>query len=216
MKSPRPSPDRSTLERIRDVATRLFAERGYGMTSMRDIARAARLRAATLYHYFKSKDDLYLDVLEREQMRVRDLMNGVLTEETEFPKQIEKMVTLAFDHHRRNPSLAKLALRAALGDGLRRPYDQRWLGMMEVLLRPRAAKGEIKEIDPALFLITAGAIITQHVIANGAYRELVGQRLSPEEAEARTREHVKQMILRSLGLDEPRAKRSRDPEGGDS
>lgn len=191
-----------TRARILDVATRLFAERGYGLTSMRDIARAARLRAATLYHYFPSKDDLYLEVLDREQAKMRELMNEVLSEESEFPKQIETMVARAFDYHLRNPMLAKLGLRAALGDGLHRPYDQRWLGMMEMLLRPRAAKGEIKDLDPALFLITAGAIITQHAIANGAYRDLVGNRLSPEEAEARTREHVQQIFLRCLGLDQ--------------
>jgi AcrR family transcriptional regulator len=169
---------------------------------MRDIARAARIRVATLYHHFKSKDQLYHEVLEREQSKLRELMNTVLAEESEFPRQIERMVTVAFDYHRKNPSLAKLGLRAALGDGLTRPYDSRWLGMMEALLRPRAVKGEIKDIDPALFLITAGAIIQHHVVANGTYRDLVGRSVSADEIEARTRAHVTQVILRSLGLDE--------------
>src|SRR5207245_1605929 len=145
------------------VATRLFAESGYGLTSMRDIARAAKIRVASLYHHFKSKDELYREVLDRDQAKLRELMNTVLAEETDFRRQIERMVTLAFDYHRKNPSLAKLGLRAILGDGLTRPYDSRWLGMMDTLLRPRAVKGEIKDIDPALFLITAGAIIQHHV-----------------------------------------------------
>jgi AcrR family transcriptional regulator len=196
--------DLSTRERVVVAATRLFAESGYGLTSMRDIARAARIRVATLYHHFKSKDELYHEVLDREQAKLRELMNTVLAEETDFPRQIERMVTLAFDYHRKNPSLAKLGLRAALGDGLTRPYDSRWLGMMEALLRPRAVKGEIKDVDPALFLITAGAIIQHHVVANGTYRELVGRSVSADEIEARTRAHVTQVILRSLGLDEPR------------
>ena len=204
MKRARRPSDPSTRERVVGAATRLFADGGYGLTSMRDIARAARIRAATLYHHFKSKDQLYHEVLEREQAKLRELMNTVLAEETEFPRQIERMVTLAFDYHRKNPSLAKLGLRAALGDGLTRPYDSRWLGMMEALLRPRAVKGEIKDIDPALFLITAGAIIQHHVVANGTYRELVGRSVSADEIEARTRAHVTQVILRSLGLDEPR------------
>jgi len=207
MKRARRPSDPSTRERVVGAATRLFADGGYGLTSMRDIARAARIRAATLYHHFKSKDQLYHEVLEREQAKLRELMNTVLAEESDFPRQIERMVTLAFDYHRKNPSLAKLGLRAALGDGLTRPYDSRWLGMMEALLRPRAVKGEIKDIDPALFLITAGAIIQHHVVANGTYRELVGRSVSAEEIEARTRAHVTQVILRSLGLDEPRRHR---------
>jgi AcrR family transcriptional regulator len=198
----KPQPDSSTRERVVGVATRLFAESGYGLTSMRDIARASKIRVASLYHHFRSKDELYREVLDREQATLRELMNTVLAEESDFRRQIERMVTLAFDYHRKNPSLAKLGLRAVLGDGLTRPYDSRWLGMMDALLRPRAAKGEIKEIDPALFLITTGAIIQQHVIANGTYRELVGGRLSAEEVESRTRKHVTQVVLRSLGLDE--------------
>ena len=207
MKRARRPADLSTRERVVGAATRLFADGGYGLTSMRDIARAARIRAATLYHHFTSKDQLYYEVLERQQAKLRELMNTVLAEETEFPRQIERMVTLAFDYHRKNPSLAKLGLRAALGDGLTRPYDSRWLGMMEALLRPRAVKGEIKDIDPALFLITTGAIIQHHVVADGTYRELVGRSVSAEEIETRTRAHVTQVILRSLGLDEPRRHR---------
>jgi len=194
--------DSSTRHRLLAAAARLFAERGYGMTSMRDIARATRMRVASLYHHFKSKDDLYHEVLDREQSKMRDLINSALVEETDFAKQIERMVTLAFDYHRKNPSLAKLGLRMLLGDGLTRPYDSRWLGMMEALLRPRAAKGEIKAIDPALFLITAAAIIQHHAVSNGSFRDMVGQSFREEEIEERTREHVTQVILRSLGLDQ--------------
>ncbi len=194
--------DRPTRERVLGVAARLFADRGYGLTSMRDIARAARIRVASLYHHFRSKEQLYREVLEREQDRLREGMNAALAEEQDFTRQIERMIGLAFDHHRRNPSFAKLGLRALLGDGLTRPYNARWFGMMETLLRPRAVKGEIKEIDPALLLITAAAIIQHHVIADGTYHELVGGHLSPEEIDARTRRHVTQVILRSLGLEE--------------
>jgi AcrR family transcriptional regulator len=39
-------------------AARLFRERGFADTGMRDIAAAADLSAANLYHYFDSKNDL--------------------------------------------------------------------------------------------------------------------------------------------------------------
>jgi AcrR family transcriptional regulator len=203
----KPSPDRPTRERVLGAASQLFADRGYGLTSMRDIARATRVRVASLYHHFQSKHQLYQEVLEREQEKLREGMNAALAEESDFTRQIERMVAVAFDHHRRNPSFAKLGLRALLGDGLTRPYGARWLGMMEALLRPRAAKGEIKEIDPALLLITAAAIIQHHVIADGTYRDLVGGNLTAEEIGLRTRRHVTQVILRSLGLDERESSR---------
>jgi TetR/AcrR family transcriptional regulator len=40
------------------AAARLFRERGFGDTGMRDIAAAADLSAANLYHYFDGKHDL--------------------------------------------------------------------------------------------------------------------------------------------------------------
>jgi AcrR family transcriptional regulator len=40
------------------AAARLFRERGFADTGMRDIAQAADLSAANLYHYFEGKHDL--------------------------------------------------------------------------------------------------------------------------------------------------------------
>jgi AcrR family transcriptional regulator len=56
------SPRRRRRDRQRDAilraAARLFRERGFADTGMRDIAAAADLSAANLYHYFDGKNDL--------------------------------------------------------------------------------------------------------------------------------------------------------------
>src|SRR5215471_5104736 len=63
---PVPSPPPSqTRERILDVAEALFAAHGFAGTSMRDIASAADLTAASLYNHFDGKEALYTAVLER-------------------------------------------------------------------------------------------------------------------------------------------------------
>src|SRR6187549_4135314 len=43
---------------ILKAAAQLFRERGFADTGMRDIAAAANLSAANLYHYFKGKDEI--------------------------------------------------------------------------------------------------------------------------------------------------------------
>ena len=50
--------------RILDAAARLMADNGYARTSMRDIAAQLDMSAASLYHYFPSKDQL-VDALQR-------------------------------------------------------------------------------------------------------------------------------------------------------
>ena len=57
---------------------------------------------------------------------------------------------------------------------------------------------------------------SQHAIANGAYRELVGRSVSPAEVERKTRRHVQQILLRCLGLDEPEEKEGRNAKPGES
>lgn len=44
---------------IQDAAKELFITKGFGSTTMEDIAQRAELSAATIYLYFKNKDELY-------------------------------------------------------------------------------------------------------------------------------------------------------------
>lgn len=53
-----------TRRRILDVAARQFREQGYAAVSLRGIAAAAGLRAASLYNHFASKEDLVVAVLD--------------------------------------------------------------------------------------------------------------------------------------------------------
>jgi AcrR family transcriptional regulator len=57
-------PTRGQRQHILDTALRLMAQRGVDGTSMRDLASAAGLNVASLYHYFPSKRDLLVAVLE--------------------------------------------------------------------------------------------------------------------------------------------------------
>ncbi len=70
----RPIAGAGGLGDISEVAVRLFAERGYGSTGMKDIASALGVKAPSLYNYVRSKREL-LDVLCLEAMRgMRDAL----------------------------------------------------------------------------------------------------------------------------------------------
>src|SRR5690348_724833 len=49
---------------ILDAAARLFSERGYASTSLRDIAKAASMKAGSLYYHFSSKDEIVTAVID--------------------------------------------------------------------------------------------------------------------------------------------------------
>ena len=55
---------RATRRAVLDTAGQLFAARGYGRTSMRDIAGAAGVSVETLYGYFRTKAGLLKELLD--------------------------------------------------------------------------------------------------------------------------------------------------------
>jgi AcrR family transcriptional regulator len=55
-------PSENTRDAIVKAAVRLFAEKGFQGTSVRDIIVKARVNQAAINYHFKSKDGLYLGV----------------------------------------------------------------------------------------------------------------------------------------------------------
>ncbi len=66
-----------TRDLLVDVARQLFAKKGIEATTMNDIAVASKKGRRTLYTYFKSKEDVYLAVIESEQDRLSQEMRKV-------------------------------------------------------------------------------------------------------------------------------------------
>ena len=73
--------------RIQRAARSVFAEKGYAKTSIEQIAREASLSVGAIYLYFRSKEDLYISLLEEtlelfdsELSQIRDRTNGNSTE----------------------------------------------------------------------------------------------------------------------------------------
>ena len=76
LKNPLPRPDGSSQrQHILRTALSLMATKGVDGTSMRNLASATGLNVASLYHYFPSKRELLVAVLE-DRGFVDDLARG--------------------------------------------------------------------------------------------------------------------------------------------
>jgi AcrR family transcriptional regulator len=64
------------LEHILRTSARIFAEKSYHATSMRDISRATGVSLAGLYHYCKSKEELLFLIQDHCFGRVLDRLEG--------------------------------------------------------------------------------------------------------------------------------------------
>jgi AcrR family transcriptional regulator len=63
-REPVASPKRDRREDILQASLKLFAEKGFHGTSMRDIAKSADITEGLIYHYFVSKRDLFRAIIE--------------------------------------------------------------------------------------------------------------------------------------------------------
>lgn len=78
------APAADSRTRILDTAARLFRQQGYAATSLRGLAAACGLQAASLYHHFGSKDEIVAEVLrigvERTFEQVRAAVDALPAE----------------------------------------------------------------------------------------------------------------------------------------
>ncbi|MBO6827394.1 MAG: TetR/AcrR family transcriptional regulator [Sneathiella sp.] len=61
-----------TRKAIMDKSARLFRDKGYGSTSLRDIASATGMKAGSLYYHFSSKEELAEEVLTQGLFHVAE------------------------------------------------------------------------------------------------------------------------------------------------
>lgn len=64
-------------EHILARAAELFAQRGYSASSMNEVAVACGLSKPTLYHYFRDKDALLVEITESHVLRLQSLVAEV-------------------------------------------------------------------------------------------------------------------------------------------
>jgi AcrR family transcriptional regulator len=77
---------------ILEAARRVFADLGYGATTVRDIVRATPLASGTFYNYFKSKEEVFQAIQDESALRIRPRLH----EERTTAETIEQFITGTF------------------------------------------------------------------------------------------------------------------------
>ena len=86
-----------TKAKLVDVARQLFAKMGVENTTMNDIALASKKGRRTLYTYFKSKEDIYMAVVESELDILSDMMKRVVEKDISPDLKLMEMIYTHLD-----------------------------------------------------------------------------------------------------------------------
>jgi AcrR family transcriptional regulator len=79
-------------ERILDRAAHLFAAKGYAATSMNEVGEACKLSKATLYHYFRDKDEMLVSIAEGHVLRLQAVVAEVMAESRPAEARLRELI----------------------------------------------------------------------------------------------------------------------------
>lgn len=84
-----------TITRAINSARKLFAAKGYGGTTLKDISRDMGVTHATLYLYFDSKVDLYCQTIDATQQLLRPDFEAVLATDQTCKQKLISLLRIA-------------------------------------------------------------------------------------------------------------------------
>ena len=88
---------------IINVAARLFKEKGYSAVTVRDIAQAMNIKAASLYNHITSKQEILVHIIITIAEEFTEVMEEVCQSETSAIAKIERIIQLHIDITLRDP-----------------------------------------------------------------------------------------------------------------
>ena len=87
--------DVKTQEKVIAAGKKLFGAHGYAATSMSDIAKQVGITKASLYYFYKNKQDLYLTALGEVHLQLEAIF--ATTQKPNSKKDIEKLILKLID-----------------------------------------------------------------------------------------------------------------------
>ena len=173
-----------------ETAERLFAERGFDGTSVRDIADEAGINVAMISYYFGSKDKLMEALFEMRVGNIKIRVESLIMDESISP--LQKVYMLIDEHIERvmhkqsfykimigvlatnkNPSILKAANRVKIRNA----------EVVNELIKDGQKKGVFKKkVDTVLMIGTMVGTVSQMMMSQDYYREFNNQQdISDEE-----------------------------------
>ena len=144
------TPEGSRREQLLVIAGRLFAERGFRNTTVRDIADAAGILSGSLYHHFDSKESMVDELLDTFQQGLFAEYDEIAASDRSPLGKLEAVVRSSFDaidqHHSEVAIFQNDAAYLASFErfGYLTERNERFQKLWQGLLHDAVAAGELR------------------------------------------------------------------------
>lgn len=194
---------RTTREQILEEALALFAQGGYGGTSLNDIAAGVGIRRPSLLHHFASKEALYQEVFENLLSDWFERLAGAITSPEHGWAKVELVLRAGFRFFADNPSYVRMVRREAIDGGQHLGID------LASVLRPHfdlatayfqreMDAGTFRAQDPRQLLITGYGALLSYFSDEPFLEGLLDMAPMSSDALANREEHIVQFFRAAL------------------
>lgn len=201
----------STRERLLDSAGKVFADKGFESSTVREICQAAEANIAAVNYYFGDKERLYLEAVRRAQcVRVELVPMPEWAADVPAPERLRQFIHVFLERlikeerpawHKelmfREMARPTAACGAVVEDYIR-PMAEQLRGILQDLLPPDTP-------EPDAFLV--GFSIVSQCLHHYVNRPIAEQLMGPENYAALSLEkiadHIARFSLAALGYAQP-------------
>jgi AcrR family transcriptional regulator len=198
-----------TLDRILTSARDAFAEHGFEGARLDSIAKSAGVTKQLVYHYFKTKEELYGVVLDRVSEEVLTMLDSPDYDLLPPEEAVRCLFDRIFQAFIERPYIVGMTVDQGLHRGEHISRRSQYMpavrafiaGKIAPMLDRGAAAGVFrKDIDPSLFYWSIFALATTAFTQSWAMSQSMDIDIASEEGIGRWREHVTKFALRSILL----------------
>ncbi len=166
----------STRERLLQAALDVFSARGYHGTVVDDIVEASGTSKGAFYHYFSSKQEIFLTLMRELADLVEAGVEGAIQAERGALAKVEAALRVVLETAAAHRGLARILLVEAVGVGpelerARLEIHRRFADLIRRHLDRAAAEGSILPQDTALaaraWVGALNEVITQWLLDGG-------------------------------------------------
>jgi AcrR family transcriptional regulator len=204
-----------TQENILQAAIRVFADRGFAGGRIDRISREARSNDRMIYYYYRSKENLFVEVLERTYRSMREAEEALQLDLDDPVAALKAIVRFSLDHYLAHPEMVTLLNSENLDKGKHVSKSRRLreisspaMGLFGQILRRGQARGVFRKgLDARQLYLTSLALNYFYFSNRYTLSAFLGIDLMAPAHLRRWRAWIEDVILRAVlaqpAADEP-------------
>ena len=149
-------------DRILSGALNVFKEKGLEGATMDEIANASGFGKATLYYYFKSKEDVFSAILVEGWEKIWESLEPIIAENSSPRKTFVNVLIKIAENAQNRPGLFEFLFNVPKVIKIEhqpwKEYQHRLYSVIKGLLEDGIEKGEFPQVDPQLMFKALGGL----------------------------------------------------------